>query len=258
MEKKKVSSLFCVIKYIVGKIYPKMEIRNLQNLPNEPVIIVGNHTQLHSPVACELYFNDNYYTWCAAQMMHLKEVPSYAFEDFWSKKPKWTHCFYRLLAYLIAPLSVVIFNNARTIAVHRDIKIISTFKNTIKILNQGGSVIIFPEHDVKHNNIVYDFQQNFVDVAKLYYKKTGKEIKFVPMYVAPNLKGMYLGKSVSFCADNPIEEERKRICQYLMAEITDIARNLPEHRVVPYRNISKKYYPLNRDSEVEYSAKTDC
>ncbi len=258
MEKKKISPMFRVIKYAVRKIYPEMKITGTENLTGEPVIIVGNHTQLHSPIACELYFDDNYYTWCAAQMMHLKEVPKYAFSDFWSKKPKWTHPFYKLVSYLIAPLSVVVFNNARTIGVYRDIRIISTFKNTIKILNKGGSVIIFPEHDVVHNNIVYDFQKNFVDVAKLYYKKTGKSIKFVPMYVAPNLRGMYLGTPVSFCPDTPIEEERTRICEYLMEEITNVARSLPKHRVVPYRNIPKKYYPFNIDSEVKFDEKISC
>ncbi len=258
MEKKKVSPLFWIIKYVVGRIYPKMTITGFENLPDEPVIIVGNHTQLHSPIACELYFDDNYYTWCAAQMMSMKSVPAYAFEDFWAQKPKWTLPFYRLLSYLIAPLSAVVFNNARTIGVYRDIRIVSTFKNTVKILNQGGSVIIFPEHDVRYNNIVYDFQQNFVDVAKLYYKKTGKPIKFVPMYVAPSLRGMYLAKPTEFCPDAPIKEERKRICEYLMAEISNTARRLPQHRVVPYRNIPKKYYPLNTDGEVNNNEKTNC
>ena len=133
-----------------------------------------------------------------------------------------------------------------------------SFKNTIKILDQGGSIIIFPEHDVKRNNIIYDIQQNFVDVAKLYYKKTGKAIKFVPMYVSPSLKGIYLGEPVQFCPDAPIEEERRRVCNYLMENITDIARNLPTHRVVPYRNIPKKYYPLNTDSEVKCDEKISC
>ena len=34
-----------------------------------------------------------------------------------------------------------------------------------------------------------------------------------------------------------------------MNEITDIACNLPEHTVVPYRNIPKKYYPSNIPKE---------
>ena len=49
--------------------------------------------------------------WCNAEMMHLKEVPDYAYRDFWSLKPKAVRWFYRLLSYVIAPLSVCVFNN---------------------------------------------------------------------------------------------------------------------------------------------------
>ncbi len=258
MEEKKISPLFKVIKGLVKIVYPEMEIEGKENLPDEPVVIVGNHTQLHGPLACELYFSNEYYTWCAAQMMHFKEVPAYAYEDFWSRKPKWTRPFYKLLSYLIAPLSVCVFNNARTIAVYRNMKIISTFKNTIKVLKDGGNVIIFPEYDKKYNNIVYDFQENFIDIAKLYYKNTGRELQFVPMYIAPGLRKMYIGKPARWRFDASIEEERKRICLYLKEEITKIAGALPVHRVVPYRNIPKKYYPLNTDSEVKNYEKAGC
>ena len=46
-----------------------------------------------------------------------------------------------------------------------------------------------------------------------------------------------------------MEGERSRIRDYLMQEITDIACALPEHTVVPYRNIPKKYYPSNKRKE---------
>jgi hypothetical protein len=87
----------------------------------------------------------------------------------------------------------------------------------------------------------------FVDVAKLYYKKTKVELTFVPMYIAPKLNTMYIGKGICYNSENNIEEERTRICAYLSNEITKIARNLPEHIVVPYRNIPKKYYLTNKD-----------
>lgn len=179
--------------------------------------------------------------------MHLKEVPAYAFADFWSQKPKWKQPFYKFVSYIIAPLSVCIFNNARTIAVYRDMRIMSTFKETIKMLQAGANILIFPEKDEKHNNILYQFQENFVDVAKLYYKKTGVSLTFVPMYIAPKRKTMYIGKGIRFDSKNSIEEERKRISGYLSDEITTIARDLPEHIVIPYRNIPKKYYLTNKD-----------
>ena len=237
--------LFRAIKYLVRVFYPKTEVAGTENLPDEPVVIVGNHTQMHGPIACELYLHENYYTWCAGQMMKLKEVPGYAYTDFWSQKPKYMRPLFKIVSFIIAPLSVLIFNNARTIAVYRDKRILSTFRESIARLQNGNKVVIFPEQDKKHNHIVYDFQEGFVDIARLYYKRTGKELSFVPLYIAPKLKKMYLGKPIKFSADTPIAEERRRICDYLMNEITNIAEGLPEHTVIPYRNIPKKYYPKN-------------
>ena len=247
MEKKQTSTLYKIIKSLVRFFYGKMEVVGLENLPEDNAIIVGNHCQLNGPIAGELFLKDNCYIWCAGQMMDLKEVPEYAFTDFWSQKSKWTQPFYKLASYLIAPLSVCIFNNARTIAVYRDMRIMSTFKDSIKLLQQGANILIFPEKDEKHNNILYQFQENFIDIAKLYYKKTGIALTFVPMYIAPKLKKMYIGKGISYQCENSIEEERKRISKYLSDEITEIACNLPKHTVVPYRNIPKRFYLTNKD-----------
>ena len=134
MDAEKPSLLYNVIKAAVTVFYPKMEVIGTENLPDEAAIIVGNHTQMNGPICAELYCPGNCYTWCAGQMMHLKDIPEYAFRDFWSQKPKWTHPWFRLLSYLIAPLSVVIFNNAHTIGVYHDTRLIGTFKNTIKRL----------------------------------------------------------------------------------------------------------------------------
>lgn len=239
-----------MIKALVRLFYPKMEVIGTENLPEEPSIIVGNHTQMNGPIACELYFPGNRYIWCAGQMMHLKEVPAYAYRDFWSNKPQYIRWFYKLLSYIIAPLSVCVFNNANTIGVHRDNRIISTFKETVQKLQEGSSVIIFPEHDENYNHILCNFQEKFIDIARIYHRKTGVELSFVPLYIAPYLKKMYIGKPIRFSSSVPIKEERQRICGYLMEQITEIACSLPQHTVVPYRNIPKKYYPSNIPGEV--------
>lgn len=249
MQEKQISPAYRVIKWFIKQGYPQMDVSGIENLPDEAAVIVANHAQMNGPIACELYFPGNRYTWCAGQMMHLNDVPAYAYADFWSQKPKYSRWFYKVLSYLIAPLSVCVFNNADTIGVYRDSRIISTFKNTVNKLQEGANIIIFPEHDVKHNHIIYDFQDRFIDVARLYYKRTGKELHFVPMYIAPKLRKMYLGKPIQFRASEPIDSERRRICDYLMEEITEIACHLPEHTVIPYRNIPKKDYPSNIPKE---------
>lgn len=257
-EKKKTTyPLFKVIKGVIRLCYPKTEIVGTENLPDEPVIIVGNHTQLNGPIICELYPARKRYTWCAGEMMNLKEVPAYAFKDFWSQKSKFSRPFYKILAYLIAPLSVIIFTNADTIGVYHDSRILSTFRTTLKKLDEGADIVIFPEHDVKYNNIIYEFQDKYIDIAKLYYKRNGKELSFIPFYIAPKLKKAYLGHPIKFNHEAPIEEERRRITGYLMQEITKIAVDLPLHTVVPYRNIPKRLYPKNKLSEMKNNEKSD-
>lgn len=247
---RKVSPFFKFFKKLLGLLYPKTEFYGTENLTGEPMIFAGNHSQMAGPIICELSFPVSRYTWCAGQMMNLKEVPAYAYKDFWSEKPKFLKPFYKLASYLIAPFSVFIFNNANTVAVYKSSHGLSTYKDTIKLLNSGESIVIFPEHNQPHNHIIYDFQDKFIDVARLYYKKHKKEIFFVPMYIAPRLKEVHFGKPIRYCSANSADEERARIKEYLMKEITEIAVNLPTHTVVPYRNIPKKYYPKNKESKV--------
>lgn len=250
MKKTKSRPIYLFIKWLVRVFSPKMSVEGLENLPSEPCLIVANHSQMYGPIACELYFPGNRYTWCAGQMMHIKEVPAYAFADFWSGKPKWQHPFWKLLSYVIAPLAVCVFNNANTVGVYRDSRIISTFKNTVKMLQEGNHVVVFPECYEPYSNICNNFQENFVDIAKIYYKRTGKRISFVPMYIAPNLKKMFIELPISYDYNKNAEEERTHICTYLMEAITRKGRSLPPHTVVPYPNIPKRDYPMNK-SEVK-------
>ncbi|MDD6478878.1 MAG: hypothetical protein PUF48_03560 [Oscillospiraceae bacterium] len=244
----KTFSRFCfiIIRALIKFFYPTPTLYKTENIPSEPCIIVGNHTQMNGPICAEIFLDVKRKIWCASQMMYLKEVPSYAYKDFWSGKPKAIRWFYKILSFIIAPLSVCIFNNANTIPVFRDNRVIKTFKQTVEALKAGDNVVIFPECYEAHNHIINNFQDRFIDVAKLYYKRTGKAVKFVPMYIAPTIKSIYFGKPVEFDYENSSEEERRRIADYLMDEITDIAVNLPLHKVVPYENTPSRKYRYNR------------
>lgn len=241
-------AMFGIIVPIVRFFFGKNDIEGIEKIPKTDAIIVANHCQMAGPLVAELYMPKHIYTWCAGDMMTLSSVPSYAFSDFWSQKPRWTHPLYRILSYTIAPLAVCLFNNARTIAVHRDTRVLGTFKKTIKFLEEGKNILIFPEKDEKYNNIIYTFQENYIDLAKLYYKKTGRAIHFVPLYIAPTMRKSFVGESTAFNPEADFAEEKKRINTYLTNEITSIARALPEHIVVPYRNMPKKYYITNKET----------
>ena len=245
-NKRKDYPFYVVIKTLVRIFYPRIRISGAKKLPEKDAVIVANHSQMNSPIAFELYSPVRRYTWCVGEMMELREVPEYAFRDFWSEKPLWNRWFFKGLSYVIAPLAVCVFNNADTIAVYHDARLVNTFRESMERLQEGADIVIFPECDRPYNHILYDFQDKFVDIARFYYRKTGKELQFVPAYMCPELKRLVFGKPVRFDADSPVSEERERICTYLKQEITRIAEALPEHTVVPYRNVPRREYPKSR------------
>ena len=242
---KKCNPLFKFIRFLAWVVFPKFKVEGAENLPDEPAVIVGNHSKANGPVATQLYLPRQGYTWCIASMMELKEVPRYAFTDFWSGKPKWAHPIYHLASYIIAPLSVLIMNNADTIPVYRDKRVLKTFRASVDKMQEGADIVIFPECYDEHNNIVHEFQRGFADVARMYYKKTGKSTPFVPMYICPNLKKIVFGKPIYYDNTADPKAEADRICMSLMDAISETAYSLPRHKVVTYNNIRKKYYPEN-------------
>lgn len=246
-EKKKDKPLiYRIIRWFITSAYKKKDFINIKNLPDEPCIIIGNHAQIYGPLACALYYPRNKSIWCRSEMLKASEVPAYAYEDFWSRKPKITRFFYKILSYLIAiPISYIL-KHSYTQPVYKDARIASTFKSSIESLNQGKDIIIFPEGRTSYNNIINDFQDKYVDLARFYFKKYGKEIYFVPMYSAPYLKKIIIGKPIKYDSKMNIDEQRKIICDYLKQEITNEALNLPKHKVVPYDNLSKKDYPYSK------------
>ena len=246
MSADKPNLAYRIIKRVVRMVYKPFRYEGLENLPDESCVIVGNHSQLHGPLSMEVYPPRRDFIWCTAEMTKFSEVPAYTYSDFWSNKPKAVRWIYKIVSYLIAPLCVLLFNNARVIPVYKDNRLLATFKETARRLGEGADVVIFPECYTPRNEIVYEFQKGFSEVALFASRKLKRSIKFVPMYLCPALKTIVYGEPTEFDTDAPVKEELERVRVYLMDEITRMGRALPRHRVVPYPNMAKKDWPYNK------------
>ena len=250
MQDRQVPWLYRVIRCLVRFFSPKYSIEGADNLPEGGCVIAANHCQMYGPIAAELYTPGGHDIWCVSEMMHREEVADYAFSDFWSQKPKSIRWFYRILSRIIPPLAVLVFNSAHTIPVYHDARLKETLSTTLDRLEAGSHVVIFPECNEPHNNIVYRFQDRFIDLARFYHRRTGQALSFVPLYFAPDLKRMVFGRPVVFDPARPFKEERERIAGELMDRITDIAVSLPRHTVIPYPNLPKNRRPYSLPLEV--------
>lgn len=238
--------LFSIAKNICKVFYRKPKFLGVENLPSSPTIIVGNHAQIHGPLIGELYMPTKTCSWITGEMLSVKEFTKYAYKDFWSKKPKFIRWFFKGISYIISPFAVFIFKRASVIGVYRDFRILNTYKTTVKKLQEGNSIVIFPESREKYNLFINEFQKNFVDVSKIYYKTTKENLTFTPMYIAPRIKTVIFGKPTEFNSENDYNKEKERIIKYLKDEITSLAKSLPVHTVLPYDNIPRKYHKKSK------------
>ena len=115
----------------------------------------------------------------------------------------------------------------------------------MELLKAGADIVIFPESREPYNGLIWKFHEHFPDLAKLYYRRTGTALCFVPMYTTPQLNRICFGEPVRYDPDAPDDEERTRICTAMMDGITDLAVALPPHAVIPYPNLPRDQYPMN-------------
>ena len=242
-QRKKPSLAYRFVKAQIRLFYPKTRCAGVENIPDEPVVFIGNHAQLHGPIACELYMPVERYTWCVADVMDRRAAPAYCYKDFWPVKRRGTRWFYHLLSYLVAPLAVLLFNNANTVPVYHDTRLLDTLRRTTDLLEQGYSVVIFPERDGENNGVLNEFQEGFADVARFYRKRTGKDVCFVPTYLAPTLKLISFGEPLRSDPDASVKAERERVSRVMTERITALANALPLHDVITYRKMKKKQRP---------------
>lgn len=247
IDTKKKPVLYKLMRSLIRVFYRKREFYGIENLPNEASLIISNHAQMNGPLTSEFFFPTRKYIWCIGQMMKVKEVPAYAYADFWSLKSKYNRWIYKIASYLIAPISSYLFKRADTIAVYKDARMLHTYRETMDRLEENANIIIFPECYTEYNHIVNEFQDKFVDTARLYYKKTGKVISFVPMYNAAKIKKVVIGKPIKYDPNMSMDTQRKVICDYLKNEITQMALDLPVHRVVPYNNVKRRTYRKSKE-----------
>ncbi|MFA6867019.1 MAG: hypothetical protein WCR54_05835 [Clostridia bacterium] len=221
---------------MIGLFFPKTDLVWKTEKPDdtEAAFFVCNHTKLYAPIAFLLQkpkirvWGNYYFLFYSTCWNHLKTkvLPSIKFH----------HLLYPL-AFLLTPIIVLTFRALEPIPVyHYSAKIIyDTFGKSIETKNDGISQVVFPERtENKINKYSYEFNRGFPLVSKNYYNKTGKLLKFYPVYCAQKLHQLVVGDPIEYDPNIPMKKQREIICNYLQDSIAKLGDSLPAHEPVLY------------------------
>ena len=231
-KKQKKTLTYKILYPIIKLFFKKQTILYKQAIPNdEPVVFVANHAQAFGPMSIVLNFDQQVRPWIAADVMFKETAPDFVFVQFFAgnvkKHKKWN--MYK--AKFVSKILVNLFSNVNGIPVYFDRRLVKTLSMSAEALENGQNIIIFGETPIRFSKFVAEISDGCVQVANTYFKKTGKNLKFYPVYIAP--KFITVGEPTTFDGTAPVKEERKRVAEYLRDNIHQLASELPPFEPIP-------------------------
>lgn len=235
-RRKRFHPIFSFIRLLVKPFFPKNEFIYLDGKPSpdEPIFFVSNHTKIYAPVCFMLDYEKPIRTWANYYFLYFHDIYNHVLKKVLKdRKPKFI---LYPLAILLSPLIIAVFRGMEPIPVyHKDKRVEITFEKSVETMMEGVPQIIYPERTENPvNKYVYEFNKGFVYAAKLYYDKTGKLLKFYPVYTCQSLRKVLIGKPYVYDPAMPIHKQKAVACAYLENAIKEMGDSLGEHKIVFY------------------------
>lgn len=201
---------------------------------DEPAVFVCNHSGVRGPVMTTLFFDRKHKTWTVSFALDKEKVANYAYHDILFGDARRCKGFWRFLSRVIGAMLPSLLRYEGVIPVYHDSNILKTFKQSVQALSEGDDLVIFAESPERYTEYINRLQPGFVDLAKLYYRRTRKKLNFYPVYLEKKNAVISVGKPILYDPEIPMEEQREQITAYLSDQIDQLARKLPPHQPRPF------------------------
>ena len=231
---------FRFIKCIARWFVPRPKWQYVGEKPTSPCIYISNHSAASGPATYELYFPENMRIWGTYEMCgNFKLRWKYLDQVYFHQKKKRTKFTSFFLATILSPILALFYKGMRIIPTFPDHRLLETIKTSIAELENGVSILIFPENSSDgYHEILTDFYGGFWTLAKRYYTQTGKDIQIVNLYYHKKERKVIVGEPKSYLAlaesltgkdDAPaffLEDTNRLYRKYILGE----AEKAPEKR----------------------------
>ena len=179
------------MRWLYRVLYPFFHCR--VNLPaelrdsEEPVVFIGNHYNVFGPVSFILSMPVVARAWINVELVQ-EDTAGEALHSgmakllpFLGEKPRNWLC--ARIAHMgcgtLARLGVIPVDR------NRPSTLISTMRQSLQALQEGQNLVIFPEVGLPEYSLtsVTPFYSGFATLGRLYYRKTGRTLRFCPCYI---------------------------------------------------------------------------
>jgi len=188
-----------------------------------PSIILSNHVGKKAPLAYECYPPVPFRFWGTHEMNEgLGSVYKYLSEVFYHEKQHWNLFLARLFCIIAAPLTNMFYRGLNLISTYKDYRFKNTIQESVKTIQEGTSIIIFPEDSSEgYFDNLKAFWGGFVVLAHTCYKK-GIDVPICVTYYRKKDKTVIVDKPMKFSELIKDGFDRNKIAELLCNRANEI------------------------------------
>lgn len=188
---------FRLIRRIV-KIFKKkpFEIDEYNEPSSETAIYISNHSGASGPLTLSLYAPTFIVPWGTHEMVGTyKERWNYLYYIFYQQKLGYRKTKAWILASLFAIISKMLYRGMQLIPTFPDTRLKSTINLSIRYLEIGANILIFPEDSTSgyHEELLH-YNAGFILLSQAYFKKIGVDLPIYTLYYSKKDNAYIVGK----------------------------------------------------------------
>lgn len=198
---------------------------------NNPIVFLCNHGEIYGPVAAMLYIPVPVRPWVISNMTtSVQEVAEYLYKYTFGPIT-WLGPARMWISRLLGRLSVWAMRQLEAIPVyrHKPRELMTTFRRSVEAMEAGDNLLIFPENPdateipgYQHGGMG-DMFRGFPMLAQVYYNRTGKRCRFLPMYAHKGLRTLSFGEPILYDPEAEPMLERDRIVDEATRQMREMA-----------------------------------
>ena len=189
-------------------------------------VILSNHEGTDAPMSLEIYLNRPLRMWGASEMNSgLSELYKYQTRIYYHEKKHWNLHLARLFCLLASPLTYMFYSGLELISTYHDARFVKTIRESMRALEDGDNVVIFPEvSDKGYLAELEAFHGGFATFAEMSLHK-GQDVKVFVSY--------FRKRDLLYIVDAPVmyselhekfEGDKEKISRYLCDRCNELGK----------------------------------
>jgi len=193
-----------------------------------PLILVSNHAGSFGPISVMTSLPVRLHPWVTYEVTDVARAAERIRREFMEEELHLKPPLSAWLARVVARICVALMRDLGAVPVYdRSRKIRDTVSRSLSLLEQGRSILVFPENAATPvNGLMREFCTGFIHVAKLYYEKTRRAVTFLPVAVNKRVQGIMVGEPIAFDGTTPFHAEKLRLKRELTSTIERLYEEL--------------------------------